>query len=311
MKSKESFIFHKIWWENTRHLPTEARCEIYDTLFRYVFEGVEPTFDPLSAASMAFSFIKKHIDDDKAKYVATCEKRAAAGRRGGLAKQANAREQAKNDNSEQQALANLANATFAKQTLANLADNDNEYEYDNDNENEREENKFSLSLGKKPQAAEQRRDIIFNYSLFLLSQGRPNGYKEAEEAYDYNEGFGWYKEVEKKNGDKVRQRIHNKLSYLKGRIAKMEQIYAPAHGTIMQDILKECPTTNYQSFINDFRGIRDEGNAITFLFSRMATADSFMATFKDTQNWAKFREVVIKHIKKHYPEAQTLYSKTI
>jgi hypothetical protein len=91
----------------------------------------------------------------------------------------------------------------------------------------------------------------------------------------------------------------------------MEQIYAPAHGMIMQDILKECPTTNYQSFINDFRGIRDEGNAITFLFSRMATADSFMATFKDTQNWAKFREVVIKHIKQHYPEAQTLYSKTI
>ena len=311
MKSKESFIFHKIWWENTRHLPTEARCEIYDTLFRYVFEGIEPTFDPLSAVSMACSFIKKHIDDDKAKYVATCEKRAAAGRRGGLAKQENAREQAKNDNSEQQTLANLANATFAKQTLANLADNDNEYEYDNDNDTEREENKFSLSLGKKPQAAEQRRDIIFNYSLFLLSQGRPNGYKEAEEAYDYNEGFGWYKEVEKKNGDKVRQRIHNKLSYLKGRIAKMEQIYAPAHGTIMQDILKECPTTNYQSFINDFRGIRDEGNAITFLFSRMATADSFMATFKDTQNWAKFREVVIKNIKKHYPEAQTLYSKTI
>lgn len=311
MKSKESFIFHKIWWENTRHLPTEARCEIYDTLFRYVFEGIEPTFDPLSAVSMAMKFIKKHIDDDKAKYVATCEKRAAAGRRGGLAKQENAREQAKNDNSEQQTLANLANATFAKQTLANLADNDNEYEYDNDNDTEREENKFSLSLGKKPQAAEQRRDIIFNYSLFLLSQGRPNGYKEAEEAYDYNEGFGWYKEVEKKNGDKVRQRIHNKLSYLKGRIAKMEQIYAPAHGTIMQDILKECPTTNYQSFINDFRGIRDEGNAITFLFSRMATADSFMATFKDTQNWAKFREVVIKNIKKHYPEAQTLYSKTI
>ncbi|MEE1096558.1 MAG: DUF6291 domain-containing protein [Paludibacteraceae bacterium] len=309
MKSKESFIFHKIWWENTRHLPTEARCEIYDTLFRYVFEGIEPTFDPLSAVSMACSFIKKHIDDDNAKYIQTCEKRAAAGRRGGLAKQANAREQAKNENSEQQTLANLANANFAKQTLANLADNDNEYEYDNDNE--REENKFSLSLGKKPQAAEERRDIIFNYSLFLLSQGRPNGWKEAEEAYDYNEGFGWYKEVEKKNGDKVRQRIHNKLSYLKGRIAKMEQIYAPAHGTIMQDILKECPTTNYQSFINDFRGIQDEGNAITFLFSRRATADSFMATFKDTQNWAKFREVVIKHIKQHYPEAQTLYSKTI
>lgn len=302
MKSKESFIFHKIWWENTRHLPTEARCEIYDTLFRYVFEGVEPTFDPLSAASMAFSFIKKHIDDDNAKYIQTCEKRAAAGRRG------NEKRWGKKED-ESQTIANIANATTESQTIANIADNDNEYEYDNDNE--REENKFSLSLGKKPQAAEERRDIIFNYSLFLLSQGRPNGYKEAEEAYDYNEGFGWYKEVEKKNGDKVRQRIHNKLSYLKGRIAKMEQIYAPAHGTIMQDILKECPTTNYQSFINDFRGIRDEGNAITFLFSRKATADSFMTTFKDTQNWAKFREAVIKNIKQHYPEAQTLYSKTI
>ena len=300
---KESFIFHKAWWDNTRHLPAQAKVEIYDSLFQYVFEGIEPEFDPMSAASMAFSFIKKHIDDDKTKYQKTCEKRAEAGRRG------NEKRWGKKD--ESQSIANVANAINESQSIANVADNDNEYEYDNENENEREENKFSLSLGKKPQAAEQRRDIIFNYSLFLLSQGRPNGYKEAEEAYDYNEGFGWYKEVEKKNGDKVRQRIHNKLSYLKGRIAKMEQIYAPAHGTIMQDILKECPTANYQSFINDFRGIRDEGSAISFLFSRIATADSFMATFKDTQNWAKFREVVIKNIKKHYPEAQTLYSKTI
>lgn len=304
MKSKESFIFHKVWWENTRHLPTEARCEIYDTLFRYVFEGVEPTFDPLSAVSMAMKFIKERIDADNNKYIATCEKRAAAGRRG------NEKRWGKKED-ESQSIANIANAITESQSIANIADTDTDTESDTDTDTEREENKFSLSLGKKPQAAEERRDIIFNYSLFLLSQGRPNGYKEAEEAYDYNEGFGWYKEVEKKNGDKVRQRIHNKLSYLKGRVAKMEQIYAPAHGTIMQDILKECPTTNYQSFINDFRGIRDEGNAISFLFSRRATADSFMATFKDTLNWAKFREVVIKNLKQHYPEACTLYSKTI
>ena len=287
MKSKESFIFHKIWWENTRHLPTEARCEIYDTLFRYVFEGVEPTFDPLSAVSMAMKFIKERIDADNNKYIATCEKRAAAGRRGGLAKQANAREQAKSDNETQQ-------------TLANLADTDTESDTDTDTE---KINTDFLFL-----EAEKKEKIIFEFSLILLSEGRPNSYTEAVKAYDFNESTSWETTTEKKDGQKSTKKIKNKLSWLKGWQRSNEQLFAPRDGSVLAKILQNHPIPGVQNMINYFRGIRDEGDAITFLFSNNLTAAFFMNEYREELG---FRSAIIKVVKENFPNANTLYSKTI
>lgn len=293
MKSKESFIFHKIWWENTRHLPTEARCEIYDTLFRYVFEGVEPTFDPLSAVSMACSFIIKHINDDKAKYAATCEKRAAAGRRG------NEKRWGKKEN-ESQSIANVANAINESQSIANIADNDNEYEYDNDNE---KINTDFLFL-----EAEKKEKIIFDFSLILLSEGRPNSYTEATKAYDFNESTSWETTTEKKNGQKSTKKIKNKLSWLKGWQRSNEQLFAPRDGSVLAKILQNHPIPGMQNIINYFRGIRDEGDAITFLFSNNLTAAFFMNEYREELG---FKSAVIKVVKENFPNANTLYSKAI
>ena len=296
MKSKESFIFHKIWWENTRHLPTEARCEIYDTLFRYVFEGVEPTFDPLSAVSMACSFIKKHIDDDKAKYVATCEKRAAAGRRG------NEKRWGKKDD-ESQSIANIANATTESQSIANIADNDNEYEYDNDNDNEKINTDFLFLEGDG-----KKEKIIFEFSLILLSEGRPNSYTEATKAYDFNESTSWETTTEKKDGQKSTKKIKNKLSWLKGWQRSNEQLFAPRDGMILSKILQEHPIPGMENLINYFRGIRDEDDSITFLFSNNMTAAFFMNEYRGELG---FRSAIIKVVKENFPNANTLYSKTI
>lgn len=298
---KESFIFHKAWWDNTRHLPAQAKVEIYDSLFQYVFEGIEPEFDPMSAASMAFSFIKKHIDDDKTKYQKTCEKRAEAGRRGGLAKQANAREQAKNDNNGQQTLANLANANFAKQTLANLADNDNEYEYDNENEKINTDFLFLEGDGKKEK-------IIFDFSLILLSEGRPNSYTEATKAYDFNESTSWETVTEKKDGQKSTKKIKNKLSWLKGWQRSNEQTFPPRDGSLLAKILKNHQAPGVENLINYFRGIRDEDDSITFLFSNHQTSGLFMTKYRAEE---EFRSATIKAVKAEFPNASTLYAKTI
>ena len=294
MKSKESFIFHKIWWENTRHLPTEARCEIYDTLFRYVFDGVEPTFDPLSAASMAFSFIKKHIDDDNAKYIQTCEKRAAAGRRG------NEKRWGKKED-ESQSIANIANAITESQSIANIADNDNEYEYDNDNEKINTDFLFLEGDGKKEK-------IIFEFSLILLSEGRPNSYAEATKAYDFNESTSWETVTEKKDGQKSTKKIKNKLSWLKGWQRSNEQLFAPRDGSLLAKILKNHQAPGVENLINYFRGIRDEDDSITFLFSNHQTSGLFMTKYRAEE---EFRSATIKAVKENFPNANTLYSKTI
>ncbi len=293
MKSKESFIFHKIWWENTRHLPTEARCEIYDTLFRYVFEGVEPTFDPLSAVSMAMKFIKERIDADKDKYIATCEKRAAAGRRG------NEKRWGKKED-ESQTIANIANATTESQTIANIADTDTESDTDTDTE---KINTDFLFL-----EAEKKEKIIFDFSLILLSEGRPNSYTEAVKAYDFNESTSWETTTEKKDGQKSTKKIKNKLSWLKGWQRSNEQLFAPRDGSVLAKILQNHPIPGVQNIINYFRGIRDEGDAITFLFSNNLTAAFFMNEYRKDEG---FRSITIKVVKENFPNANTLYSKTI
>lgn len=290
MKSKESFIFHKIWWENTRHLPTEARCETYDTLFRYVFEGVEPTFDPLSAVSMAMKFIKERIDADKDKYIATCEKRAAAGRRG------NEKRWGKKED-ESQSIANIANATTESQSIANIADTDTE----SDTEKINTDFLFLEGDGKKEK-------IIFEFSLILLSEGRPNSYTEATKAYDFNESTSWETTTEKKNGQKSTKKIKNKLSWLKGWQRSNEQLFAPRDGSVLAKILQNHPIPGMQNLINYFRGIRDEGDAITFLFSNNMTAAFFMNEYRGELG---FRSAIIKVVKENFPNANTLYSKAI
>lgn len=291
MKSKESFIFHKIWWENTRHLPTEARCEIYDTLFRYVFEGIEPTFDPLSAVSMAMKFIKERIDADNNKYIATCEKRAAAGRRG------NEKRWGKKDD-ESQSIANIANATTESQSIANIAESDTE----SDTDTEKINTDF-LFL-----EAEKKEKIIFDFSLILLSEGRPNSYTEATKAYDFNESTSWETTTEKKNGQKSTKKIKNKLSWLKGWQRSNEQLFAPRDGSVLAKILQNHPIPGMQNLINYFRGIRDEGDAITFLFSNNMTAAFFMNEYRGELG---FRSAIIKVVKENFPNANTLYSKAI
>ena len=292
MKSKESFVFHKIWWENTRHLPTEARCEIYDTLFRYVFEGIEPEFDPLSAVSMAMKFIKERIDADKDKYIATCEKRAAAGRRG------NEKRWGKKED-ESQSIANVANAINESQSIANVADTDTDT--DTDTEKTNTDFLFLEGDGKKEK-------IIFDFSLILLSEGRPNSYTEATKAYDFNESTSWETVTEKKDGQKSTKKIKNKLSWLKGWQRSNEQLFAPRDGSVLAKILQNHPIPGIENLINYFRGIRDEGDAITFLFSNNLTAAFFMNEYREELG---FKSAVIKVVKENFPNANTLYSKAI
>ena len=120
---KSSFIMYTEYLEHIGLLSMDQRGVLFTAVLNYASGKQLPEMDGM--VQMAFSFIKARMERDSESYQKTIEARREAGRLGGLAKQANATF-AKQD---------LANASKAKQTVANLADNDNEYDTDNDKDN--------------------------------------------------------------------------------------------------------------------------------------------------------------------------------
>ena len=111
---KDSFVFYKEWKDAIADLPNDVRLEIYEAIIEYGTSGKLPVLKPI--ANVAFNFIKTGIDRNSEKYNEVLERRREAGRKGGLAKA----------NNVKQDVANLANASDAKQDVANLAVNVND-----------------------------------------------------------------------------------------------------------------------------------------------------------------------------------------
>ena len=80
-KTYDTFIFREEWWRNIKMYPDTCREQIYDALCKYVFEGIEPEFDPMNAILTAVRFILNDIKSDKDHYANVCAKRSEAGKR--------------------------------------------------------------------------------------------------------------------------------------------------------------------------------------------------------------------------------------
>lgn len=81
-KMKESFILYTSQYSAIEKLSKTAKGELLDALYRYAMDGKQPSFTS-QATEMAFNFIRIRIDENNAKYQSICEKRKAAGRKGG------------------------------------------------------------------------------------------------------------------------------------------------------------------------------------------------------------------------------------
>lgn len=299
----DSFLFRASWWQSLKNLPNDCRSEVYDAVCMYVFENKEPAFDPMSATSMAVRFIITDLEYDKQKYADVSEKRAAAGRRGGQAKAANvanAKKEQQETESERQNVANVANANFANNRIE-----ENRIEQNSSNNND---NNSSFSF---PADAEKKEKIIFDFSLVLLSEGRPNAYNEAREAYGYNDATGWESEKTDTSGNVTKKKIRNKLAWIEaGWKRHNEQVFAPAHGQILADILRKTGMRPENAdVINAFRGFRFEGDEtnIAFLYTRKTAWQKFAAaiTANDLVNKTVFGELT-----KVFPKVKQLHFTT-
>ena len=111
---KDSFVLYTKYGKQMKALTMEQRGILFTAIFAYESGEDMPEMD--ASVSMAFDFIRTDLDENREKYEETCRKNAESGRKGGLAKQANASER-------KQA---LANASERERGVANLADNDND-----------------------------------------------------------------------------------------------------------------------------------------------------------------------------------------
>lgn len=300
-KTRDTFIFREQWWRNIKMFPDRRREEIFDALCKYVFEGIAPEFDPMDAVSTAIHFIITDINDDKSKYDEVCAKRSEAGKRhtGNQYTRANGTN-GTNGTSVPMLEQNGTNGT-------NGTDSDYEYDCEYEGENEKQKDKsFSFSQKKEK--------IIFDFSLILLSEGRPNAYKEAMDAYDFNESTGWTTETTKPNGDVTKKKITNPLAWLQGWKRSNEQIFAPADGMLFAEVLRaimeneEIKFTPCADIINYFRGFRHEGENVSILFTNVKT----MKRFSETVNGDKrVQSILYPALQKQFAGAQTLYYKTI
>ncbi len=107
-ESRESFVFHKDWYNAIRKRNPEIRVEIYDAIMEKVFDGTQKELSEI--ASVVMDLISPQIERDTEKWLNIKAKRRESGKQGGLAKQANATkcyQMLPNDSKRKQNVANL------------------------------------------------------------------------------------------------------------------------------------------------------------------------------------------------------------
>lgn len=303
-KQYDSFVFYRAWWDAICNLPSDAVCEVMNIVCRYVFEGEQPSFDPMSSVSMAVQFIIKDIDGDKERYEDICRKRKEAGRIGGKQRVANFQ-------------ANQANGSNCKQNQANQADKDRGYRNrieDKDKGIGENKNDFLFSPPTPSQGdgaraeREKKEKVLFDLALYHLSNGKPNGYAEAEAYYAFNESLGWQRTITRKNGDQEQQTIRDKVAYGKGWQTKNEQLFAPTDGKTMAAILQQtgCLPEN-KSIIDGFRGFRQESDTeVTFLYTTFRACDKLRYAIDKN---SKINAIVFTELRKQFPTAESIMFK--
>jgi hypothetical protein len=143
---KKSFVLYTEYEENLEELPDEELGQLFRAIFSYVNRGVVPELS--ASCRMAFSFIRKDLDRNQAKYEETCRRRAEAGVKSGEARRAKAKR-------AEQTGTNQTNVHFVQQAGTNRTDNDNvnENENVNDNDNGNGNENVNGNVGYKPHTA--------------------------------------------------------------------------------------------------------------------------------------------------------------
>lgn len=144
MADKKSFVLYTEYEENLEELPDDELGQLFRAIFSYVNRGVVLDLSP--SCKMAFSFIRKDLDRNQAKYEETCRKRREAGSKGGRPPKANA-------NGENQGKPKKPNGFSENQGKPKKPDNDNDNDNENVNDNENDNGNVNGYVPYRQQSA--------------------------------------------------------------------------------------------------------------------------------------------------------------
>lgn len=190
--------------------------------------------------SLAFDVIKVEIDTNTQKYEETCEKRRLAGKKGGLAKASNAKQNVANLANAKDVTDSLANASNAKQNVANLAKLSKSSINDNDNENDNDNKKITLSserVTEKASTASTASEAIFLAPTLKEIQeygSKRNAAVDPEVFFDYYQARQW----EGIKDWKAQFRVWEKRE-------KPKESKQPQEGVIQKSLFKQFAQRDY------------------------------------------------------------------
>ena len=233
---KNSFVLYTDYMAQLSLLTMEQRGILLTAIMAYQMGQELPQMDAVT--TMAYSFIRRKLDADNAKWEETCRKRSEAGKMGGRPR--------KNPEadviSEKQMKAKKANGFFEKQSFSEKAKKaDNEYEYDNEYVNDNNKNIMS----GKPAAP---------YAEIVEYLNQKTGKRFSAKAKDTQKHIkarwseGW-------TLDDFKKVIDNMTAKWKGD-AKMDDYLRPQtlFGTKFESYLNVNPSTKKRNSFNNFEG---------------------------------------------------------
>lgn len=159
---EKSFILYTDIGPSLLELKDAEVGKLTKAIYRYVMTG-ELT-ELKGSVKICFNMIRSHLDRDKAKYLETCQKRAEAGRKGGLSSGKSRREANAGESSAKEAENDNDNKNNDK--------NENIYENENGNAYVHERPEPAVLQARYPNAFLSRQDIL------TLMQEFPQDYEK-------------------------------------------------------------------------------------------------------------------------------------
>lgn len=215
------------------------------------------------------------------------------------------------------------------QDKKDASDKQNDKQNDNQTTSKRQTNTQELKkiqrIRKKEEkninifSSQKRKEnnLLFDFSMILLTEGRANALKEAEAAIECNEADGWRHEVRKANGDTVvKDYSANRLSRLRGWKRSNPRTIPVMDATVWADALKRLSDEGFDvaaeapGVINEFEGfdLQEDGSMVRVNFASNSAWRPLLAAIKTN---TRLKEVIYAALREAYPrlEQACFYSK--